>query len=354
MAPAADTFCTPEQLVDKRHETDLVENMSTSDGDFTKFILPEQHRPSVALTRSGDEIPVVDMAGLNDSRREETLAVMHKACVEWGFFQVVNHGVATEVMEGMKKQVEEFLALPMSERAPGGVKKGVASQGYGSGYVKPDTGARDWRDYFLLRTYPESMRDYNTWPKSSAFRDVIGQYTLELKKLAEKLLECLSINLGLEPNFLREAVGELHQDLLINHYPPCPKPDLAVGANKHTDLGAVTCLWQLEDVIGLQVLKDNEWVPVKPLPGAYIINVADMVEIATNGIYKSVTHRAVVNTSRRRVSIAAFYDLNPEAIVKPAPQLVGKGEALYPPTRFCDHAMKLAIETDKIGEKVVN
>lgn len=350
MAPAA-----PHQS-STLPESDLVEKFVSSDGHIpSKFILPEQHRPSVCLTKSSDEIPVIDMAGLDDERRADTLALMHKACLEWGFFQVVNHGVAASVMESMKQQVEEFLALPVSERAPGGIKKGVASQGYGSGYVKPDTGARDWRDYFLLRTYPESMRDYETWPGSAKFREVIGQYTLELKALSERLLECLSINLGLGPKYILEALGELHQDLLINHYPPCPKPDLAVGANKHTDLGGVTCLWQLEDVIGLQVLKDDEWVPVKPLPGAYIINVADMVEIVSNGIYKSIQHRAVVNTSRRRVSIAAFYDLHPETVVKPAPQLVTpERPAQFGNVRFCDHAMKLAIETDKIGEKVVN
>ena len=100
-----------------------------------------------------------------------------------------------------------------------------------------------------------------------------------MKRLSEKLLECLSINLGLPPNYIQEALGELHQDLLINHYPPCPNPELTVGANKHTDLGGVTCLWQLEDVVGLQVLKDGEWYPIKPLDGAYIINVADMVEV---------------------------------------------------------------------------
>jgi hypothetical protein len=83
---------------------------------------------------------------------------------------VINHGVDPAVMEEMKKQVEEFLALPVAERTPGGIHKGVASQGYGTGYVKPDTGARDWRDYFLLRTYPESMRDYSTWPRSPSFR----------------------------------------------------------------------------------------------------------------------------------------------------------------------------------------
>ncbi|KAH7292389.1 hypothetical protein KP509_29G065900 [Ceratopteris richardii] len=185
-------------------------------------------------------------------------------------------------------------------------KKGSNESGYGTGYVKPDTGARDWRDYFLLRTYPESMRDYETWPNRQSFRDAISKYTLEMKKLSERLLECLSINLGLSPNYLKEALGELHQDLMINHYPPCPDPSVAIGANKHTDLGGVTCLWQLHHVVGLQVLKDGEWYPVTPAPGAYIINVADMVELASNGIYKSIQHRAVVNPTKRRISIAAF------------------------------------------------
>ncbi|MCO5596877.1 hypothetical protein L7F22_050947 [Adiantum nelumboides] len=339
----------------KLTEADLVEKISKGKGDIPdKFILPMEHRPEVHLTQSSDEIPVIDMAGLQGNKREEVLAEMHKACLEWGFFQVINHGVDPTVMDYMKQQVEEFLALPVDKRAPGGIKKGVASQGYGTGYVKPDTGARDWRDYFLLRTYPESMRDYETWPNHDGFRDAISKYTLEMKKLAEELLECLSINLGLGPDYLKEILGELHQDLLINHYPPCPNPSVAIGANKHTDLGGVTCLWQLDDVEGLQVLKGDEWYPVRPKPGAYIINVADMVEIASNGIYRSIQHRVVVNTSRRRVSIAAFYDLMPDQVVKPAPQLVTPDSPALPSVRFSDHAMKLAIETDKVGMKVVN
>ncbi|KAH7442539.1 hypothetical protein KP509_03G093000 [Ceratopteris richardii] len=338
----------------KLSESDLVEKISKGDEIPANFILPVEHRPEVCLTRSSDEIPVVDLAGLDGDKREEVLSVIHKACLEWGFFQVVNHGVDPSVQQYMKDQVEEFLALPVHERAPGGIRKGVASQGYGTGYVKPDTGARDWRDYFLLRTYPESMRDYETWPNRDSFRDAISKYTLEMKKLAEKLLECLSINLGLAPNALKDALGELHQDLLINHYPPCPNPSVAIGANKHTDLGGVTCLWQLDDVVGLQVLKDGEWYPVHPKPGAYIINVADMVEVASNGIYKSIQHRAVVNPAKRRVSIAAFYDLHPDAVVKPIPELVSEERPACPAVRFGDHAMKLAIETDKVGLKVVN
>ena len=78
----------------KLREEDLVESMAGSvkkDHIPEKFILPEEHRPAFALTRCSDEIPVVDMAGLDASdpmTRQRTLATIHKACLEWGFFQV--------------------------------------------------------------------------------------------------------------------------------------------------------------------------------------------------------------------------------------------------------------------------
>ncbi|WCJ27341.1 2-oxoglutarate (2OG) and Fe(II)-dependent oxygenase superfamily protein [Euphorbia peplus] len=85
------------------------------------------------------------------------------------------------------------------------------------------------------------------------------------------------------------------------------QPELVMGLNSHTDGIGLTILLQLNDVEGLQIKEDGNWLPVKPLPSAFIINIGDMLEIVTNGIYKSTEQRATVNSVKERLSIATFY-----------------------------------------------
>ncbi|KAI5060077.1 hypothetical protein GOP47_0024497 [Adiantum capillus-veneris] len=155
-----------------------------------------------------------------------------------------------------------------------------------------------------------------------------------------KMLRRMSQSLGLCVTQLEEIVGEMQQTILMNHYPPCPQPEMAAGIDDHTDIGAISCLWQYHDVIGLYVLQEGEWIRVTPLPGALTIIVGDQVQIASNGIYKSPIHRAVLNATKHRVSMVSFYyQLKPEQVVAPAEGLVDDQlhPRLYQPTRFCDH-----------------
>ncbi|MCI01235.1 protein SRG1-like [Trifolium medium] len=73
---------------------------------------------------------------------------------------------------------------------------------------------------------------------------------------------------------------------------------------------------------GLQIRKDGMWIPIKPLKDAFIINIGDMLEIMTNGIYRSIEHRATINSEKERISIAAFHSPRLDAIIGPAPSLV--------------------------------
>ena len=65
-----------------------------------------------------------------------------------------------------------------------------------------------------------------------------------------------------------------------NFYPPCPDPELTLGLAVHTDLNALTVLQQSAGVTGLQVIKDGKWLPVDPVPNAFVINLADQIQVA--------------------------------------------------------------------------
>lgn len=98
--------------------------------------------------------------------------------------------------------------------------------------------------------------------------------------MADKLFGILSLGLGLEETAIKEAIGgeELLYQLKINYYPPCPRPDLALGVVAHTDLSTITILVPNE-VPGLQVLKDDRWIDAKYIPNALIIHIGDQIEV---------------------------------------------------------------------------
>lgn len=157
------------------------------------------------------------------------------------------------------------------------------------------------------------------------YGDTIAKYSHSMKDLAKKLLCIISENLSLPPSYIQEAVGEVFQNITISYYSPCPQPDLALGLQSHSDMGAITLLIQ-DDVGGLEVLKDGMWIPVPALRDGILVILADQTEIITNGRYKSSVHRAVVNAERARLSVATFYDPSKSRKICTAPQLVSENE----------------------------
>lgn len=109
--------------------------------------------------------------------------------------------------------------------------------------------------------------------------------------------------------------------MALNYYPPCPQPDLTYGLPGHTDGNLITILLQ-DEVAGLQVLRNDQWVAVDPVPNTFIVNIGDSMQALSNDNYKSVLHRAVVNCEKERISIPTFYCPSPDAVIGPAPELV--------------------------------
>ncbi|KAF7829589.1 putative 2-oxoglutarate-dependent dioxygenase ANS [Senna tora] len=183
----------------------------------------------------------------------------------------------------------------------------------------------DWRDYFDHHTLPLSRRNPGRWPNfPSDYRQVVAKYSDELQVLAHKLLGLISESLGLKSRCIEDAVGDFYQNITISYYPPCPQPELTLGLQAHSDMGAITLLIQ-DDVGGLQVLKDGaKWVTVKPISHAILVLLADQTEIITNGKYKSCEHRAITNSNRARLSVATFHDPAKTVKISPAPDLLAE------------------------------
>ncbi|XP_002528475.2 protein SRG1 [Ricinus communis] len=296
-----------------------------------RYIRPDQDY-SIAAPGDDGEVPVIDMQRLYDPDSiDSELAKLHLACKDWGFFQLVNHGISSSLLEKMKMEVQDFFNLPMAEKKkfwqyPGEV------EGFGQSFVVSEEQKLDWGDLFFMVTQPAHLRKPHLFPKLPLpFRDTLESYSSEVKNLAVAILEQMAKVLNLKPEEMRDQFTEgIRQTMRMNYYPPCPQPEKVIGLTPHSDGTGLTILLQVNDVEGLQIKKDGKWVPVKPLPNAFVINIGDILEIITNGIYRSILHRATVNSQQKRLSIASFHSPRYDGEIFPAPSLI----TAQTPSRF--------------------
>ncbi|KAL8038068.1 hypothetical protein ABFX02_11G079900 [Erythranthe guttata] len=286
-----------------------------------QYVQPPQTRPHRILrdTNKGDDVvnpPVIDLSKVNSLHEE-----LRRACKEWGAFHLTNHGIPVELLDEMRNVGRSFFAdCTMDQKLSYGCDPdSPASEGYGSRMlVQSNDTVLDWRDYFDHHTLPLSRRNPSKWPHfSENYRKVVAEYSDRTSSLAEKLLGLISESLGLNSSCIKDCVGEFYQNITVSYYPPCPQPELTLGLQSHSDFGAVTLLIQ-DDVGGLEVLKDGEWIFVNPLHDAVFVILADQTEIITNGEYKSAQHRAITNASKARLSVATFHDPAKTKIISPA------------------------------------
>eukprot|EP01018_Ginkgo_biloba_P028716 Gb_14315 [translate_table: standard] len=120
-----------------------------------------------------------------------------------------------------------------------------------------------------------------SWPsKPAAYREVASRYSTEVRGLVLKLLAAISETLGLEPDFLDKALGQHGQHMAINYYPQCPDPELTFGLPPHSDPNVITVLLQ-DEVSGLQVLENQQWIAVHPIPNSFVVNIGDQLQMAS-------------------------------------------------------------------------
>lgn len=102
---------------------------------------------------------------------------------------------------------------------------------------------------------------------------------MELKSMAMKIFNLMAKALGMNPEELEVLFEEGMQSMRMNYYPPSTQPEQVIGLTPHSDATGLTILFQLNEIDGLQIRKDGVWIPVKPLPSAFVINIADVLEV---------------------------------------------------------------------------
>lgn len=110
-------------------------------------------------------------------------------------------------------------------------------------------------------------------------RATLDRYSSELMGISASLLRCMATNLEVDPDKLVSMFEDGTQGIRMNYYPPCPQASRVMGLTPHSDATGLTLLIQVNEVDGLQIKKNGKWLPIKPLPGAFIVNIGDAIEV---------------------------------------------------------------------------
>ncbi|CAM6118950.1 unnamed protein product [Calypogeia fissa] len=301
-----------------------------------------------------EQIPVIDMAVLDHEDRSSSgfkkmRESMARACENWGFFTLINHGIDASLLEKVKEVSIGFFRKPEEEKLQYQVRPGVFEGFYSKSVTGTGSKLTLSGDHLYYFTSPSSRTNWDRWPRDPpAYREALTEYTGQVRSIQEKLIGMLSEELGLDKGALQERMtgdGETSVSFRNNYYSP-PK---AVGEDTnqsddlclldaHSDPGAFTVLLQNED--GMQVNKDGVWVGVDPVANALVVNIGDQIEILSNGRYKSVEHRGNAHRTKERLTIATFYGPDPKAMIGPIKQLVDDAHpAQYRDVTYHDYMM---------------
>ncbi|KAL2465568.1 2-oxoglutarate (2OG) and Fe(II)-dependent oxygenase superfamily protein [Abeliophyllum distichum] len=254
------------------------------------------------------DIPVIDISQLTKSKQldqlQSALSSWGFSLSSWGCFQAIIHGIENSLVDEVRQVAKEFFQLPMTEK----------------------------QKYARKIVIPDDKRKLQYWPQNpQSFRRILHEYSAMIQQTEKQLLKAMARSLCLEEDCFLKKLGERKLiDARFNYYPPCPRPDLALGIKPHADGSAITFLLQDKEVEGLQVMKDDQWFHVPIVPYALLVIVGDQMEIMTNGIFKSPVHTALANSKKERHTLAIFSTPEPGIEIEPVGELINdKRPRLY-------------------------
>ncbi|XP_066376367.1 protein SRG1-like [Miscanthus floridulus] len=295
-------------------------------------------------------VPTIDLARLcqpgGDGEASEAPAgALADTLQSWGLFLVTNHGMEASLMDAMMDASREFFRQPLQEKQKHSNMidgKHFQLEGYRNDWVPSEKQVLHWTDL---------------WP--TCLRDVLNDFTTKCTRVKDCLLPEMAKLLELDDDyFIDQFGGKADAYARFSYYPPCTRPDLALGLKPHSDCSFVTLLMVDNSVGGLQVLQDGVWYDVPTRPHTLLINLGDQIEIMSNGIFKGPVHRVVTNAEKERLSVALFYSIDPEREIWPADKLIDENHpALYKKVKIKEYIAglyehvargEMVIETAKI------
>ncbi|KAG5526520.1 hypothetical protein RHGRI_032709 [Rhododendron griersonianum] len=257
------------------------------------FIQAVEHRPKLAITEA-EGIPLINLSIFNShdlpsnpSSIETLVEEVRDACKNWGFFQVINHGVPLEKREKLEMASRKFLTQSTEEKLKVRGDEVNPLGYYDSLFTK---NVRDWKEVFDLMVKNPTVIPASHEASDNGLKEVVNRWP--------------------------EDPSELRPDELT---------DLLVAEDPGKDMiGNGEGEGELREKLGLQVKRkaDGEWICIKPTPHAYIVNVGDIIQVWSNDRYESVEHRVMANSEKERFSMPFFFNPDHNVMVEPLEELI--------------------------------
>ena len=294
--------------------------------------------------------PTIPIIELNSPNKTEAAATLRQACIETGFFYLDNHSIPTSFLDEVFAQSKALFDLPLSEKI--NLSDKATNRGY-TAYeeevldVSTQTQRGDTKEgYYIGRHIPKESPDYNptkfrgpnVYPESSnsslshpdKFREIMDSYLNQLSEVGIQLVRLLALALHLPEHYF-DASFEHHPLALLRllHYSnEVSDPSKGIfSCGAHSDYGMITLLL-VDSNPGLEIYYKDQWipVPVPPKEGLFIVNLGDMLERWTNGLFRSTLHRVICKEgAQERYSIPFFYEPNFDTVVECLDGCWGKG-----------------------------
>jgi isopenicillin N synthase-like dioxygenase len=270
-------------------------------------------------------LPILDLsrldagAGAADEFRSELRQVTHDV----GFFYLVGHGVDQEMIDELLSVSRRFFDLPAEQKLAIENVHSPQFRGYTRVGGERTHGDVDWREQIDIGVDREAVDraagvpDYwrlegpNLWPAAlPELQDVATRWNDQLSAVALRLMRAWAVSLGAPENVFDDAFADRPFTLTkIVRYPGESDPEPKQGVGAHRDGGVLTLLLIEPGKDGLQVEHDGEWIDAPALPGAFVVNIGEMLELATDGYLKATLHRVISpRIGSDRISIPFFYN----------------------------------------------
>ncbi|KAG8379173.1 hypothetical protein BUALT_Bualt07G0060700 [Buddleja alternifolia] len=280
------------------------------------------------MEKASNYIPTVDLSVFITNGEEEGKRMakerISRACSEYGFFQAVNHGIPLDLMSRAMELCKSFFGLPDEEKLKYRPKSGAPVP---AGYGKQPVQSADKNEYVMMLPPQNSFNNLPNNPPG--FRAAMEDMFKYFSKTGEVMESIVNDCLGLPPNFLKEYNQDRSCDLMsAKRYFPATDTE-NIGISRHEDGNIITFVLQ-DEVGGLEVLRDGQWIPVLPSPGTIVVNIGDTIQVMSNNKFKSATHRVTRQEGKHRHSFSFFYSLHGDKWVEPLPHFTTQIEE--PPT----------------------
>eukprot|EP00698_Gefionella_okellyi_P007872 TRINITY_DN1926_c0_g2_i1.p1 TRINITY_DN1926_c0_g2~~TRINITY_DN1926_c0_g2_i1.p1 ORF type:complete len:330 (+),score=60.58 TRINITY_DN1926_c0_g2_i1:126-1115(+) len=305
-------------------------------------------------------VPVIDISalfGYDEDLKQQVAHDIGVACRDIGFFYVSGHGVDSKLVGDLFSEGKRFFRLPVAEKNQIAMTNSRVFRGYFEVGGELTSGRPDVKEglYFCTELGPDHpdviaekpMHGANQWPDATqfpTFKEVVLRYMHALTQLGHVIMTGVAVSLGLDKDFFREQfTSQPFTPFRLFHYPSDPQSDGTQrwGVGEHTDYGVLTML-ATDEVPGLEVKnRAGKWVQAPPIPGTFVVNIGDMLEIWTCGLYRATPHRVRNVSDSDRLSAPFFFDPNFECLVSPLTQFAAQASVPIdrPPIKYGDYIL---------------